>query len=148
MLEGCTPWPADFAARYRAAGYWRGITLVDLLHQAAARDPDKVALVFGAERLTYRALIEGADRLAVRLAELGLAPRDRVVFQLANSATFFLVFFALLRLGVIPVLALPAHRRAEIEHFFRFAEAKAYLIPDRHRDFDYRPLAEAVRATA
>lgn len=34
----------------------------------------------------------------------------------------------------------------EIEHFVRLAEARAYVIPDRHEGFDYRGLAASVRA--
>jgi mycobactin salicyl-AMP ligase len=54
------------------------------------------------------------------------------------------VFFALIRAGAIPVLALPAHRLAEIEHFVDLAGAVAYVIPDRHEGFDYRTLADQV----
>jgi 2,3-dihydroxybenzoate-AMP ligase len=31
MLEGCTPWPEEFAERYRTAGLWRGESLPELL---------------------------------------------------------------------------------------------------------------------
>jgi hypothetical protein len=54
------------------------------------------------------------------------------------------VFFALLRCGAAPVLALPAHRHVEIEHFVGLAGAVAYVIPDRHERFDYRELAGRV----
>jgi non-ribosomal peptide synthetase component E (peptide arylation enzyme) len=30
MLDGCTPWPAEFAQRYLNLGYWQGITLPDM----------------------------------------------------------------------------------------------------------------------
>jgi 2,3-dihydroxybenzoate-AMP ligase len=38
-------------------------------------------------------------------------------------------------------LALPAHRAEEISHFVAHAEAVSYVVPDRWRGYDYRPLA-------
>jgi non-ribosomal peptide synthetase component E (peptide arylation enzyme) len=37
VLDGCTPWPAELAQRYRDLGYRQGITLTDLLARATAR---------------------------------------------------------------------------------------------------------------
>ena len=31
MLEGCQFWPADLAARYRARGWWEGVTIAQML---------------------------------------------------------------------------------------------------------------------
>src|SRR5690606_28302969 len=45
----------------------------------------------------------------------------------------------------IPVLTLPAHRRAEIEHLTALSEAVGYIIADTFGDFDYRELAKAVQ---
>lgn len=147
MLEGCTPWPEELARRYRAEGAWRGETLWDLLEVAARRWPERVALVAGEERLTYLGLRERALRLAGGLSELGLRPLDRVVFQLGNGTAFVETFFALMRLGVIPVMAMPAHRQAELLHFLRHSRAVGYVLPDVVKDFDFRPMAEELRAT-
>jgi len=54
MLEGCVPWPADLAARYRARGWWEGITIPEMLARSAGRHPGKTALVSGDLRLSYR----------------------------------------------------------------------------------------------
>ena len=42
---------------------------------------------------------------------------------------------------MIPVMALRAHRHAEIRHFVRSSGAVAYCIPDRVGSFDYRAMA-------
>ncbi|MER6348131.1 (2,3-dihydroxybenzoyl)adenylate synthase [Streptomyces sp. NPDC001595] len=142
-------WPAEFAERYRAAGYWRGETFGGVLRERAAAHPDRIALVDPApERRTwtYRQLDERADRLAAGFAAYGIGRGDRVVVQLPNVGEFVEVVFALFRIGALPVFALPAHRETEISHFCSFAEAVAYVIPDRHAGFDHRELASAVRA--
>ncbi|MDF3290506.1 (2,3-dihydroxybenzoyl)adenylate synthase [Streptomyces silvisoli] len=140
-------WPAEEAARYRKAGYWRGETFGDQLDRWAARFGRRTALVDGGSRWSYAELNAGAERLATGLRELGLRRGQRVVVQLPNCAEFVIVWFALLRLGVVPVHALPGHRRNEITHLATLAEATAYFFPDQHDRFDYRELAEEV-ATA
>ncbi|MFB7917469.1 (2,3-dihydroxybenzoyl)adenylate synthase [Streptomyces sp. NPDC056061] len=145
-------WPAEFAERYRAAGYWRGETFGAMLRDRALDHPDRVAIVdpLGHDaterRWTYAELDARADRLAAGLLARGIAEGDRVVVQLPNVAEFFEVVFALFRIGALPVFALPAHREAEIRYFCEFSEAAAYVIPGEHGGYDYRTLAAAVRA--
>src|SRR5581483_6526413 len=122
-------WPAECAERYTAKGYWEGHAIGDRLHAAADATPDAVALVDGDRRLTYRQLAERADAVAMRLAALGLRPDDRLVVQLPNTAEFVILTYACLRLGVIPVMALPGHRRHEIGHLVEHSEAVAIAVP-------------------
>ncbi|MFE9767618.1 (2,3-dihydroxybenzoyl)adenylate synthase [Streptomyces sp. NPDC005808] len=141
-------WPAEFAERYREAGYWRGETFGGMLRERAAAHPDRIALVDPApERRTwtYRELDERADRLAAGFAARGISKGDRVVLHLPNVGEFFEVVFALFRIGALPVYALPAHRETEIGYFCAFTEAVAYVIPDRHAGFDHRALASRVK---
>ncbi|TRZ94634.1 MAG: (2,3-dihydroxybenzoyl)adenylate synthase [Rhodocyclaceae bacterium] len=145
MLKGCVPWPADLAARYRARGWWEGITIPEMLARSAARAPEKTALVCGDHRLSYRNLVETADRLACRFREAGIQPLDRVVVQLPNGPEFVHTYFALTRIGAIPVTALRAHRQTEIRHFARASGAVAYVIPERIGSFDYRSMATEVQ---
>ncbi|QGZ52068.1 AMP-binding protein [Streptomyces sp. QHH-9511] len=146
--SGLTPWPANSAARYVAAGHWDGRTLGTMLRGWTAEYGDRLAIVAGPERLTYRQLDERADRMAAGLADLGIRAGDRVLVQLPNTGAFPVLFFALARLGAIPALTLPAHRVTEIGHLARLSEAVAYVIADEYAGFDYRELAAAVRAGA
>ena len=144
LLPGFVPWPEDFARRYRETGLWEGITLFGMLERTMRRDPGKLAIIDGERRVTYAEFVVYVERLAAAFHAAGLQPRERVVFQLPNGLEMIAAFFALMRLGVIPVLALQAHRRNEIAHFLKNAGAVAYLIPDAVRDFDYRELAREV----
>ena len=146
MLEGCVPWPADLAARYRARGWWEGITIAEMLARSAARHPEKTALVCAKERLSYRDLVETSDRLACRFVDAGIKPLDRVVVQLPNGPEFVHTYFALTRIGAIPVMALRAHRHTEIRHFVHASGAKAYVIPDQIGAFDYRGMAAEIQS--
>jgi 2,3-dihydroxybenzoate-AMP ligase len=146
MLTGCVPWPEETAARYRALGLWEGITLWEMLERSIARHPGKVALVHGEERLRYRDLGAAAQRLAHGLVALGIKPLDRVVVQLPNVPAFVHVYFALVRIGAIPVMALRAHRHSEILHFVQSSGAVGYVIPETIGAFDYRPMAADIQS--
>ncbi|HEY5216098.1 MAG TPA: AMP-binding protein [Pseudolabrys sp.] len=148
MLQGCTAWPAEYVRRYRRQGYWSDITLYDMLLHSVSATPGRIALVHGTRRMTYVQLAGAIERLAGRMIGLGFRPLDRVVFQLPNSIEFVIALFALLRIGVIPVLALPAHRREEISHIFAHTKAAGYVVSDRWRGYDYRLLATEMRALA
>jgi fatty-acyl-CoA synthase len=67
----------------------------------AARDPDKVAVYFGARHLTYRALDQRAGALATALAARGIGRGDRVAGLLTNCPQFLELVFAIARLGAI-----------------------------------------------
>ncbi|HEX7156721.1 MAG TPA: AMP-binding protein [Burkholderiaceae bacterium] len=145
MLEGCVPWPEDFARRYRERGYWQGVTLFEMLERGAREHGSKTAIIDGERRVSYAELAQRAARLAAGFAAHGMRREQRVVFQLANGIELAETFFALARLGAIPVMALPAHRATEITHFATAAGASALCVPDRVRRFDYRPMAHEVQ---
>ncbi|MFD7095521.1 (2,3-dihydroxybenzoyl)adenylate synthase [Streptomyces xanthophaeus] len=155
MNTGAPLWPAEFAERYRAAGWWRGETFGGMLAERAAAHPDRIAVVDpqggadgGRRAWTYGELDVRADRMAAGFAARGIGAGDKVVVQLPNCAEFFEVDFALFRLGALPVFALPAHRRSEIGYFCTFTGAAAYVVPGVHAGFDHRELAAAVREDA
>ncbi len=144
MTDPSQIWPDDFAARYRAKGYWRGETFGQLLDRLAGEFGPRTAVVDAAQRWTYAEMAERARVAAAGFAGLGLVPGDRVLVQLPNRAEFLSVVFGLFYAGLIPVYALPAHRETEVLHLARKSGAKAYVCADRHEGFDYLPLARAV----
>ncbi len=146
MLEDFVPWPAEDAERYRRLGLWEDVTVAEMVERTARRTPGRTALVYGERRITYDALVRSARRLALGLLDLGLKPRERVVVQLPNTPEFVIVYLALNWMGAIPVLALRAHRHAEVRHFIRASGASAYLIPDAIGGFDYRAVAAEMAA--
>jgi 2,3-dihydroxybenzoate-AMP ligase len=146
MLQGFVGWPEEAAQRYRDAGLWEGLTVAEMVARTARRQPGKVAVVYGDRRITYEELIAESRRLAFGLLELGLKPLDRAVIQLPNIPEFVTTYLALNWIGVIPVMALRAHRHAEVRHFIRASGATAYFVADTVGGFDYRPMAAEMAA--
>ncbi|MGX1807185.1 (2,3-dihydroxybenzoyl)adenylate synthase [Nocardia sp. NPDC055321] len=152
MLDGFVPWPDDFARRYRTAGYWIGESLGDSLRRYGDTFGDRIALVDpggagrGGIEWSYAELDAEADRYAAGLYASGIRSRDRVVVQLPNHAEFVALIYGIVRIGAIPVFALPAHRYADIAYFVEHTGAVAYVVVDEYDGFDYRDLARRVAA--
>ncbi|HZV74210.1 MAG TPA: AMP-binding protein [Conexibacter sp.] len=146
MLEGCVPWPAELAERYVREGCWGDETLATATLRWCEQHGERVALIDDERRLTYRQLDEAADALAAGLLDLGLRAGDRAIFQLPNSADFLIALLAVVRIGVLPVLALTAHRERELTHFAEAADAKAYFVGAETPKLDTVELAERVVA--
>lgn len=129
-VDGVVPFPPELAARYRRLGYWRDETLDQVFSELFDRHRDRIALLSPDHAITYGELGRRSNSMAGALYERGLRPLDRVVLHLPNGPEFIQLYFALQKLGVIPILALAPHRRLEIDHFVRLAGAVAYFGSD------------------
>ncbi|MCL6598265.1 MAG: acyl-CoA synthetase [Alicyclobacillus macrosporangiidus] len=78
-------------------------TLGDVLHRTRSRCPDKLALVYQGERLTYAQFDDRVNQTARALAEDGVQRGDRVAILSRNSMDFAVVNFAIARLGAVLV---------------------------------------------
>lgn len=107
-------WPDDLAEHYRRQGYWRGEPLTAILRRQWERDPSAPAIFCGERVFTYRELDAASSLLAGKLARRGLGHGDTALVQLPNVAEFYIVLFALLKVGVAPVNALFSHSRLEL----------------------------------
>ena len=94
---------------------------------------------------TYDEIDRLSSNLALNLLDARLKPLDRVVVQLPNVAEFIILYFALQKMGGIPIAALPPHRYAEISQFAELSGAVACVVPDPARDFDYSKMVGRIR---
>jgi salicylate---CoA ligase len=145
MLDGCSPYPDEFAARYVREGYWRRETIAEAVAAASHFHPDAVAASDSQRTLTFAELIDEARCVAALLESRGLRRGDRIVIQLPNCAQFASLFLACVDIGVVPIMALPAFRRAEIEYLVSFAGARAIAMAPEYRGFDYAALARELK---
>ncbi|HZE61133.1 MAG TPA: AMP-binding protein [Burkholderiales bacterium] len=145
MLPGVVPFPPEFAQRYRAEGYWQDKTLGQEFAVVFKKYADRLALVDGEREFTYADIDRLTDNLALNLLELGLEPLDRVVPTLPNIAEFVLLYFALQKIGAIPIAALVTHRYAEIGQFVQLSGATTCVYPERQGDFEFEPMIQRIR---
>ena len=148
MLEGVVRFPPEFAARYRAKGYWTDRSLADTFAEVFSQYAGRVAVIDRDQSVTYAQLNERSERLALNLLDEGLKPLDRVVMQLPNVVEFVYLYFALQKVGAIPIMALPTHRTREVSQFVELSGAVACAALERVKDFDYGEMIGRIRDTS
>lgn len=77
--------------------------------------------------ISYRALDARVEALARGLQAYGIGRGTRAVVMLKPSIEFFLVMFALLRNGAVPVLIDPGIARSALKQCLREAEPQAFI---------------------
>jgi 2,3-dihydroxybenzoate-AMP ligase len=144
MLDGVVRFPPDYAKRYRERGYWRDNSLATEFAAVFARYADRLAVIDGERRFNYADVDRLSNNLALNLTALGFKPLDRVVLQLPNVAEFVILYFALQKIGAIPIAALATHRFNEVSQFVEIAQAVACVYPERQSDFAFGPMIARV----
>ena len=143
-IEGFEPYRPEDAERYNKYRWWLGITWGDMLDKTTDLYPDKEGLVDDANRFTYRQLRSMVDRLAVGFMGLGIRQRDFVLVQIPNWHEYVVTFFALQKIGAIPVLLIARHGLAEILHVASLTAPIAWIGPERYRSTEYLPMLKQV----
>jgi len=131
--------------KYSKQRWWLGLTMGDVLDRTADVFPNKEGLVDDRVRLTYSELRSKVDRLAVGLITLGIEKGECVLLQLPNWHEFICSYFALQRIGCIPILLISGYRQLEVNHLARLTEAKAWIVPGQYRKIDYASFIGEVR---
>jgi len=103
------------------------VDLIRLLDNNQLKNSGRIALVFGARKITYNQLISSSKKLASSLSELGIKRGDRVALWLPNCPEFVYSFFAILRLGAIVVPINTMLKREEVKFMVEDSLAKIMI---------------------
>ena len=89
--------------------------VADLLAQAAAEDPDRLAIVeSGGRRVTWGELDDEVGRLATGLGAAGIVAGHRVMIVLGNRIEFVTTYLAVLRTQAVAVPVNPTSQAGEL----------------------------------
>jgi len=119
-----------------------GRSVAQVLEERAGEHPDRVFLVFGDRRLTYRQVNARAAALAAALHELGIEPGDRIAIDLPNWPEFVLSMFAAAKLGAVIVPLNPRYTVPELQYMLRHSEASVVVCAETFNGVDYLQLFE------
>lgn len=118
----------------------------------AGQHPDKTALVFLGERLTYGKLNEIVDRFARALRRLGVGEQDRGIIYLPHCPQWVVIWLALQRIRAVPVPVTPFSGHQDLAFVASDSGAKIIFCMDTNfgfvnRIFSRTPLQKVVVAT-
>jgi long-chain acyl-CoA synthetase len=98
--------------------------------RAAEQHPDKTAIVYLGERVSYRRMKELIDRFATALYELGVRDNDKVMLYIPNCPQFLIGYFGAQQIGAIPVPVSPIYTPHEMRYLIGDSEAETVLCQD------------------
>lgn len=99
----------------------------EFLEHSAAHFPDKTALIFQKQRLTYREINDRANAVAGNLVELGIKTGDRVLLLLENSPEYVISYYGILKAGAAAVPVNTDIRAAGLDWLFKDTGARILI---------------------
>lgn len=132
-------------AGFREEGYWTGDTLETVLAKWSVPEPDRVAIIHSAERLTFGELHESARRVANGLIGLGLGKGDVVAIQMPNLPEFLIAYLGVALMGgVLSPLHMP-YRAGEMAPLVAHGGARAIICGVPTDTYDCRAEMRRIR---
>lgn len=110
------------------------MVLEEILDKIVTNNPNKVAITFKNEDLTYLELQRKVNIFASKLAELGVNYRDRVGVLLNNSPQFIISFFAIAKIGAIVVPLDTKYKPEELRFIFEHCNMRTLVIANEFVD--------------
>jgi non-ribosomal peptide synthetase component E (peptide arylation enzyme) len=131
--------------RYRQLGLWSEDTMVSLLEEQAARDPEAIAIRDSTTERSWVSLLEQARAVASGLSRLALKRGDPVVVQLPNWVESVVLRYALKMAGLIGIYAPITWREQEIRYVLGTTRARLMIAPRRFRSLDFGAMVARLR---
>jgi acyl-CoA synthetase (AMP-forming)/AMP-acid ligase II len=104
-----------------------------LLDDAAARQPNRPALVFGNQQISFIELLTQVKQCANLLASRGLKCGERVIIMIPMSPELYVALLAIIRCGAVAVFVDPWIPMRQIAAFSAFAKPAGFIgIPKSH----------------
>jgi acyl-CoA synthetase (AMP-forming)/AMP-acid ligase II len=122
----------------------------DMLRRSAARFPDKPAVIWGEQVLTYAELDRAANRFARALIEeCSVAKGGKVAIVSRNRSEYAVAFFGAARSGAVLVNVSVLYAADELAYVLGKADAEILFFEDRFREkvAEVRPRLAKLRRT-
>ncbi len=119
-------------------------TFGSLPARMATRFPEREALVFGEQRISFEELEQAVDRVAKGLIGLGVGPGDKVALWLMNQPEWIYLLFAIARIGAVLVPVNTRFRTHDLEYLITQSDSAYLITHDRSGPIDYLAMVREV----
>ncbi|HKV86128.1 MAG TPA: acyl-CoA synthetase [Ktedonobacterales bacterium] len=99
-------------------------SIVEAVRDHAAREPERPAIIFEGQTITYGALYARVEGMARALRAWGLASGDRVALFLENCPEFVVAYLGVHLAGGVVVLVNAQYRQVELSHILTDSGAR------------------------
>ncbi len=103
------------------------MNLAGYLENSARHHPERVAVRFQGQQVTFGQLDEQCSRLANGLKAMGLSSGDHCVMMMPNSIQMIIVYYAMAKLGAVLIPVNFLYRFHELEHIVTDSKPKAFI---------------------
>ncbi len=111
--------------------------LGDLYDEAAARWPDREALLFEGRRYTFAEVAAKVDEAARALIRLGVGPGEHVSIWLVNCDDWIFIHFALAKIGAVSVPINTRFRSRDLAYVLKQSDSAMLIAHDVSGPVDY-----------
>lgn len=111
-------------------------TVAEIFEEQVKRVPDKIAVTFGNEELTYRELNERANQLARKIRKMGGGANDYVAILSKKSIDMVTGIYAIIKAGCAYVPIDPSFPDDRIKYILKDCKPKIVLLRDKEIDFE------------
>lgn len=144
-MDGVPSYPPEDVKKYKKLHLWCDMTLGESLERIATINYYRVMAADEKKKLTYSQLNQESTRLALGFLKAGFRPGDIVIMQMPNVVEFCVVFFALQKIGVVPIMGIPRHGLAEMTYFGNAARPVAWIGPSVYHNTDYMEMVSELK---
>ena len=103
------------------------MSLGKMLAESAGKYAERVAVIHGDRRITYRELERAACALANHLRSHGLGKGDKVALMLPNCPEFIIAYFGIQKMGGVAVTLNVQSTPYELRHLLGNSDAKCLI---------------------
>ncbi|MGF7046016.1 long-chain acyl-CoA synthetase [Paenibacillus sp. DS2015] len=124
------PWLEHYPVEVPATFDYPKQNLAEFLVQSAALYPDKIAMDFLGNKMSYQGLLDSVYRYANALLKLGIRKGDRVAIMLPNCPQVVIAYYGTLLMGGIVVMTNPLYMPRELEYQLKDASVQMIVTLD------------------
>ncbi|VEN73013.1 AMP-dependent synthetase [Candidatus Desulfarcum epimagneticum] len=100
------------------------------IERNARRHPERPALIFLGEKISYGSLKLFIDQFATALHDLGLRKNDKCLLYIPNCPQWVIAYMALQKIGAVPVPISPIYTPNEIEYLINDSQSETVICQD------------------
>src|SRR4030042_1058920 len=86
------------------------LSVGEILERSSEIAPEKIAVIFKKDHVTYNMLNELSDTLAASLQEVGIKKGDRACIYMHNCIELYVAFYALQKIAAVVARATPLYK--------------------------------------